>query len=115
MLEGLNGNSGFHSHYGATAATEQGSPNRSAPGNVPGTNWLTISVLRQNGVAKGWYNGTYLGQVPLPISKGGSSTETLRFQNQSYATAAQGNVCPSCFGPYAPATAWLSKVAIYQP
>jgi hypothetical protein len=114
MLEGENGISGFHSHYGATAATEQGSPNHYAPGNNPGTDWVTISVLRENGVAKGWYNGTYLGEVPLPVSKGGSQDETLRFQNQSYATAAQGNVCPSCFGPYAPATAWLSRVTIYS-
>jgi hypothetical protein len=106
-LEGLGGHSSFHTHYGATAATEINSPNFNAVPNTIGTNWVTISFLRENGQVTAWYGTHKLGTVPLPTN----GDEQLTFQNQSFSTS----VCASCFGPFLPATAWLSRTTVYAP
>lgn len=113
MLEGIQGSSCFHTHYGATAASEINSPSLCPKTHAAGTGWITVSVLRENGKATAWYNGVKLGTEPLPPT----ANERLMFQTQSHAPGKQGQSdCPQCFGPLTvPSTAYLSRVTVYAP
>lgn len=113
MLEGIQGSSCFHTHYGATATTEISSPSLCPSAHSGGTGWITVSVLRQNGHVTAWYNDAKLGTEPLPPT----ANEKLMFQTQSQAPAKQGQSdCPQCFGPLTvPTTAWLSRVTVSAP
>lgn len=108
-LEGIAGQSQFHGFYGATAATKISTPNFNATPNSIGTGWFTLSFLRQNGQVTAWYGTHKVGTFALPTN----ANETLRFQNQSYATS----VCSGCFGPTVlgvKSTAWLSNVTVWS-
>jgi hypothetical protein len=109
-LEGLAGHSSFHGFYGPSPAGKISTPNFNATPNSIGTDWITITFLRQNDRVTAWYGTHELGSFSFPTN----ADETLRFQDQSYSTS----VCSSCFGPTltGPAsTAWLSRVAVYAP
>lgn len=113
MLEGQQGSSCFHTHYGATAATEINSASYCPKTHAQGVNWITVSTLRQNGHVRTWYDGDDLGLLPLPPT----ANDKLMFQTQSQAPGKQGQSnCPQCFGPLTvPSTAYLSRVSVYAP
>ncbi len=110
IMECQSGNAALQTHYssGPTSDVEINSPSSDAP--VGTGNWMTVSMLRQNGMVSAWYNSLALAPVPLPPT----TNHVLIFQNQSYSTT----VCGHCFGPtlLGPAsTSYLSNVQVYAP
>jgi hypothetical protein len=102
-LEGLGGKSTFGTHYGPTAAQEV---SQAGGSSQVGTGWVTVSFLRAGGKVTAWYGTTKVGTVPLPPI----TSERLVFQNRSFTTVG----CSQCFGPFLPATAWLSRVTVWS-
>jgi hypothetical protein len=98
MLEGLGGSACVHTHY-ETAQGEAG-PSGGCASPPLGTGWVTVSMLRENGEVKVWYDSAYIGEAPLPTS----ALEELIFSDES-----DGG------GPYAAGTAWLRDVTVSAP
>jgi len=105
LVEGLHGQACAHTHYAGQASGPAGV---CAPkGTIAG--WHTFSALWRNNRVSFWYDSTYVGALPLPVSLA-SGNELLLFQNRSY-----GSFCTECYGPpQYPASAWLSWVKIWR-
>lgn len=106
ILEGLYGNVCATTHWGPSVAGE-----KSKGGGCKShmTGWMTLSMLRTGGKVKVWYNNTFTGNaMPMPPT----AVQELILQNQSYDPASS---CPTCYGPYAAGTAWISRVKVYSP
>jgi hypothetical protein len=110
MLEGQQGRSCEHTHYGELQPNGHASDNSASncgPLGPGSTGWLTVSMLRTGEQVEAWYNKTLIGKVPLPTT----ANEELIFQNQD----GPSNSCPSCNGPLVfPTTAWLSRIAVWS-
>ncbi|MGD0706243.1 MAG: hypothetical protein ABSA02_40985 [Trebonia sp.] len=110
MLEGQAGRSCEQTHYGTLQPNGHASGNsvsHCAPLGSDSTGWLTVSMWRTGEQIEVWYNGTFIGKVPLPTT----ADEELIFQNQD----GPDNTCPTCNGPLVyPSTAWLSRVAVWS-
>jgi hypothetical protein len=105
-LEGEGGATTFGTHYGPTAAQEVNSAGGTASPNSIATGWVTVSFLRTGGKVTTWYGTHKIGTANLPVNSG----ERLVFQNRSY----ESTQCPSCFGPFVPATAYVSRVTVWS-
>jgi hypothetical protein len=108
ILEGQSGKAALQTHYGTLEGGGASENSNSLYGPLHTGGWLTVTLLRENGEAKAWYNELLVGSVPAPFTE----NHKLIFQNQSYSTS----VCPNCFGPLVTGvTCWLSKVGVWAP
>lgn len=101
-FEGLGGTSHFGTHYGPSASQEISS----AGGSATVTGWVTVTFERTGGKVTTWYNNRKIGTASLPTA----TPERLVFQNRSF----EASQCPSCFGPFVPATAYVSRVTVWS-
>ena len=101
-FEGLGGTSDFGTHYGPSASQEVSS----AGGSATVTGWVTVTFERTGGKVTTWYNNRKIGTANLPPT----TPERLVFQNRSF----ESTQCPQCFGPFVPATAYVSRVTVWS-
>lgn len=102
MLEVLGGRACAHTHAGTVNDEDTRWIGCAA---LPlGTDWLTVSMLRENGMVKIWYDSTYIGEAAEPTNAG----QELIFSNQTAD-------CPGCSGVFDAATAWLSRITVSAP
>lgn len=108
ILEGQAGRAALQTHYGSPESNGGASENSPSLYGPAGTgNWLTVSMLRVNGVVNAWYDAYSVGQVPMPATE----DHVLIFQYQG-----QSPANPDFHGPIVtPSTAWLSRVQVWAP